>query len=83
MILDLDAKTRLEIASMVYHRWTIAYDAMKEAKAATWESMGKFCPKNEWHLYHADMIENAEKELELAEKLKSDICPFSPLITGE
>jgi hypothetical protein len=83
MILNLDPKTRLEIASMVYSRWAAAFDAHKAVKAATWESAGKFCPKAEWPNYHAAQLQNAAQELELAAKLKADICPFSPLVTGE
>lgn len=83
MILDLDAVTRNEISSMCYSRWCKAYDEMKAVKAFTWESQNKFCPKDEWPLYHASMLEIAERELKLAEKLKADICPFSPLIKGE
>lgn len=83
MILDLDAKTRLEIASMVYSRWSEAWDNVKTVKALTWETSGKFSPKDEWPLYYADMLKHAKEELSLAEKLKADICPFSPLVTGE
>jgi hypothetical protein len=83
MILDLDAKTRLEIASMVYSRWCEAFDNLKKVKTQTWESTGKFCPKGDWPQYQASMLKHAERELELAEKLKADICPFSPLATGE
>jgi hypothetical protein len=80
---ELDAKTRLEIASMVYNRWCKAYDEIKKVKALTWESTGKFCPKEEWPLYQKDMLENAEKELALALKLKDDVCKYSPLVTQE
>jgi hypothetical protein len=83
MILDLDAVTRNEIASMVYARWSIALESLKKVKGLTWMTCGKFCPQNEWPQYHANMIHSAETELETAVKLKNDICPFSPLIKGE
>lgn len=82
MLIELDPTERLELASMAYNRWCIAFDALKTSKALTWESAGKFCPKNEWHLYHADMIKTAEKELTLAVKLKDAICRYSPLVIG-
>lgn len=83
MILDLDATTRNEIASMVYARWGKAYDAMKAAKAMKWEDNKQMCPKADFPLFHAENIKHAEKELALAEKLKADICPFSPLVIGK
>lgn len=76
----LSAKARLELASMAYGRWAKAYDALKEAKALTWESAGKFCPKEEWPLYHADMVKTAQAELDLTTALKAEICPHSPLM---
>jgi hypothetical protein len=83
MILDLDATTRNEIARMCYARWTVAYDNMKHIKSMTWETNKHVCPKAEWSLFHAEMLKSAQKELTLAEKLKADVCPFSPLIKGE
>lgn len=80
--LSLDEITRTEIASMIYSRWSEAFDALKKTKSLTWESAGKFCPKTEWSLYHAEMIKQAEMEFELATKLKNDICKYSPLVMG-
>lgn len=76
----LTAKARLELASMAYVRWAKAYDAMKEVKALTWDSAGRFCPKGEWPLYHAAMVKTAQTELDLATALKDEICPHSPLM---
>lgn len=67
---------------MIYSRWSEAFDALKKTKSLTWESAGKFCPKTEWSLYHAEMIKQAEMEFELATKLKNDICKYSPLVMG-
>jgi hypothetical protein len=67
---------------MAYARWSKAYDDLKAAKALTWESAGRFCPRAEWPLYSAAQIEDAEKELAKAERLKAAICPFSPLMEG-
>ncbi len=83
MILDLDAVTRNEIASMVYSRWCVAFDRLKEAKARTWESNKHVCPKADWPFFYKSAVDHADKEFKLAEKLKADICPFSPLIKGE
>jgi len=83
MIVDLNARTRLELASMVYSRWCQAYDKLKEVKALTWESAGKFCPKEDWNAYHLDMQFTAQKELDLATNLKDVICKLSPLVSEE
>lgn len=83
MLLDLDPTTRLELASMVYSRWATAFDSLKAAKAMTWESQGKFCPKADWPSFHASILADAQKEFTLATKLTEDICKFSPLIAGE
>jgi hypothetical protein len=80
MILDLDAITRNEIASMVYSRWVVAYENYKDVKNMQWD---KSCPKAEWPQFHAHMLASAQKELDLATKLKADICSFSPLVKGE
>lgn len=79
---EFDAETRLEIASMVYNRWCIAFDKLKEVKALTWESAGKFCPKADWPSFHSDMIKTADKEMQLATRLKDSVCKYSPLIIG-
>jgi hypothetical protein len=83
MILDLDAETRNEIAAMCYARWSAAYDNWKHVKDMTWENNKHVCPKSDWPDFHASMLDNALKEFQLSEKLKQDICPFSPLIKGE
>jgi hypothetical protein len=79
----LDAKARLEIASMVYSRWSLAFDSLKNTKALTWESQNRFCPKADWPFFHKSLIESAQKEFDLACKLKEDMCKYSPLVTGE
>jgi hypothetical protein len=76
----LSARARLELASMAYARWSVAYDKLKEVKFLTWEASGRFCPKGEWPLYHAEMLKNAEHELTLATQIKGEICPHSPLL---
>jgi hypothetical protein len=78
----LDAEARLELASMAYSRWCKAYDEMKGLKASTWESQGKFCPKDEWPDYHRDQLTHAANELAKATRLKDAICPHSPIIAG-
>lgn len=83
MQIDLDPTERLEFASMAYSRWSDAFIALKAAKAATWESTGKTCPKGDWPLFHDANIKHAQKELDLATKLKDAICKYSPLIIGE
>jgi hypothetical protein len=83
MILDLDATTRNEIAAMVYTRWSKACDAIKQVKTATWEQNKVVCPKGDWEGQQKLMLEDAQKELDLAAKLKADICPFSLIIKGE
>ena len=83
MLIELDAESRFELASMAYDRWSNAFEAHKKAKQLTWESVNKFCPKNEWPDYHKSMVAEAEKELNKATKLKDAICKYSPLITGE
>jgi hypothetical protein len=83
MILDLDAFTRNELASMVYARWSSAFENLKKTKSLTWESTGKFCPRAEWPSYHETMLAGAQKELEYASRLKETVCKYSPLICGE
>jgi hypothetical protein len=78
-----DAIVRNELASMVYDRYCKAYDNLKITKTLTWESTNKSCPKNEWPQYHATMIANAEKELDISTMLKDKICKYSPLVIGE
>ena len=80
MILDLDAVTRNEVASMCYARWSNAWTNMKTVKAMVWDA--RVCPKSDWPEFHAQMLAEARRELDLAEKLKADVCPFSPLVIG-
>lgn len=75
----LSAETRLELASMAYARWSAAFDAHKAAKAETWESAGRFCPRDEWPLFHARRLNAARTELDKAARIKDEICPHSPL----
>ena len=82
MQVDLDAEARNELAAMAYARWSTAFETLKAAKALSWESAGKFCPKAEWPQYHASMLDTADKEFALATRLKAAICPFSPLVIG-
>ncbi len=79
----LSAKARLEIASMVYSRWCNAFDALKAAEKETWESAGKFCPKDEWPQYHADRKQSALTDFSIASQLKNEMCKWSPLVLGE
>jgi hypothetical protein len=81
--IPLDAPCRNEIASMVYARWSDAFTKLTEVKQLTWEATNRFCPKNEWPLYHKNLIESAETELITATVLKESICKYSPLIMGE
>lgn len=83
MLCELSPKARLEIASMVYSRWSRAFDSLNNTKALTWESQHKFCPKADWPLFHKSMIEKAQKEFDLATELKNEICKYSPLVAGE
>jgi hypothetical protein len=78
-----DAETRNELSSMVYKRWTLAYDNLSAVKTLTWEATNSLYPKNEWRLYHNSALKSAERELHLAQKLKEAICQYSPLILGE
>ncbi len=83
MQIELSPEARLEIASLVYDKWCKAYDAFKLAKTQTWESAGKFCPKSEWPLFQAKMLESAQKELDKWARLKDEVCKYSPLVIGE
>ena len=76
----LDATARLELALMAYNRWADAFEGLKIAKLASWESSGKFCPKTDWPLFKADNIKTAEIELNKAVSVKDQICKYSPLI---
>ena len=76
----LDATARLELAAMVYARWSTAFNKVKEVKALTWELAGKFCPKAEWPKYKDSMLEAALLELGTAEQLKEQVCKYSPLL---
>jgi hypothetical protein len=80
MQIDLDAETRLELASMVYGRWGTAYDNQKRVQGLTWESAGKFCPKADWPEFHGSMLEAAKAEFELATRLKNAVCKHSPIV---
>lgn len=82
-IMELSPTVRNELGAMAYARWSTAVDNLKKIKAATWESMDKFCPKSEWPNYHKTMIDSAETELLLAEDIKFAICKYSPLIAGK
>lgn len=83
MQIELDAKERLELASMAYARWSIAFDNVKLAKGATWEQNKQVCPKSDWIDFYNDRLKYALDELELAAKLKDAICKYSPLVIGE
>jgi len=80
--IPLDAEARLELASMAYSRWCKAWDNAKIIKSATWESQGKFCPKEDWALYHADQMKSIEEELNKSFRIREQICKFSPLMDG-
>ena len=82
MNIDLDAEARMDIASLVYGHWSSAFDELKAAKALTWESAGKFCPKADWPEFHKGMVMTAEKKLAKAAHMKDSICKFSPLVYG-
>lgn len=82
-IMGLSPKVRLELASMAYSRWCLAFEELKAVKVLTWEGQNKFCPKAEWPLYHGEMIKEAEKELRTALEIKEAFCNYSPLVTGE
>lgn len=83
MLVDFDAVVRNEIASMCYARWSAAFDTLKQVKALTWESNKQTCPKADWPLFHTSMLDSAQKEFDLASKLKDTVCKVSPLILGE
>lgn len=82
MNVDLDPQARLDIAALVYKNWSESFDRLKVARALTWESAGKFCPKVEWPLYHASMVKSAEQDFMKASHMKDSFCPFSPLVIG-
>jgi len=79
---ELSAEARNELAAMAYARWSDAFGKLKEIKTATWESMDEFCPKLDWPMYHAHMLQTAQKEFDLAARLKAEICKYSPLVCG-
>lgn len=80
---ELSAEARNELAAMAYARWSDAFENLKEIKAATWESMDRFCPKADWPSFKEAMRQTAEKEFDLASRLKAEICKYSPLVCGE
>lgn len=78
-----NATVRNGLSSMVYNRWCKACDNLKTTETLTRESANKFCPKNEWPLYHESMLNSAKLELQTATMLKEIICQYSPLIMVE
>lgn len=83
MQVELDAEARLELAAMVYARWSRAWDSVKAVRAETWESTGRFCGKEDWPGFHAARTKQADEEMALAKRLREAICPYSPIVKGE
>lgn len=75
MQIELSDTAILALAALAHDMWTKAYDSLKEVKALTWETSGKYCPKNEWPLYHATMLENGQKELDKWANIKQELTP--------
>lgn len=76
----LDAEARNAISSMVYSRWSEAFDTLKKAKAEDWDKV--ICPKSDWPQFHQARIEHAQKEFDLCSRLKANVCKWSPLVLG-
>lgn len=83
MQIELSAEARLECASLVYGKWSEAYDQLKLAKNATWENSGKTCPKGDWPLFREQNLVFAQKEYDKWSALKVEVCKYSPLVIGE
>ena len=75
MQLELSDTAILALASLAHDKWSKAYDSLKEAKALTWETSGKYCPKNEWFFYHTSMLENSQKEMDEWAGIKQELAP--------
>jgi hypothetical protein len=83
MQIELSATARLECANLIYGKWSEAFDTLKVAKNATWETSGKTCPKSDWPLFRAHNLEHAQKEFDKWSALKEEVCKYSPLVIGE
>lgn len=82
-MVPLTALARLEIASLVYGEWSKAFDSLKNVKQLTWATAGKFCPKEDWPLFHKDMLQNAQANFDKWQAIRNEMCHHSPLIAGE
>ena len=82
MQIELSDTAILALAALAHDMWSKAYDSLKHVKTMTWESSGKYCPKNEWPLYHASMLENGQKEMDKWAGIKQELAPaFSILFS--
>lgn len=78
--IPLSAEARLEIASLVYGKWCEAFDAKKAVAGETWVSAGKFCPRDEWPMYHEARVKKALADFEKWTRLREEVCKHSPLM---
>jgi hypothetical protein len=80
MLVELSDRARLECASLVYREWCKAFDGWKDAKEATWESRGRFCPKGDWPEFYKSALGDAKANLDKWVALKEEVCKYSPLL---
>ena len=82
MQIELSDTAVLALGTLAHDTWTKTYDSFKHVKGMTWEASWKFCPKDEWPLYHASMLEECQKELDKWAGIKKELAsafsvPFS------
>ena len=83
MQIELDAEARLVLASLAYAEWERAWESYNAARAETWESTKRACPRSEWPQFHESRQANTKAVFDRATRVKNAICPHSPLVTGE
>ena len=75
-VFELSPELRLEIASLLYSKWSSLWDARLVVQKEEWDK--KFCPKSDWPAFHAMRISLAQKELDQAYKLWQEFKPYAP-----
>lgn len=83
MQIELSDTAVLALSGVAHEKWTKAYEVLKYVKTETWETSGKCCPKNEWPLYRAARLENAQKEFDKWAAIRAELAgSFATLIAG-
>lgn len=82
---ELSAEARLLIVSLIYDKWSRAFDNLKYCKqrTITKEDIRLAGSKLDCEMMFVDQLRNAQLEFDKMQRILDEVIEYSPLIAGE